>query len=621
VWPGKDSRLTNHKDKWMNIVGRLKPGVTRAQAEVAINPLWHALRADELKALGTQSKRFTDDFLTNSRMRVLPGARGFSYERENYEQPLVAVMAMAALVLLIAAVNVASLLLVRSASRVREFSLRFALGAKRMRIFQQLLLEGLLIGIAGGGAGLMIASIAIRTLVRQLATRDAASDFVSTMDARLLLFNFVIALLVSVCFSLAPVLQLRHPKLSAMLGQRSMTGSGGNLNFRRFVVCLQIGLSVVLLVAAGLFVRTMQKLRTADVGFSTSHLVGFGINPKLAGYPANTVAAIHQHVLETLAALPGIQSVGATTNAELTHQNHGGNMTVSGYTPAPDEDMDIEKYWVSEGYFSTLKIPLLAGRAFDESDAPGHPLVAVVNTSFAKQYCGSVSKCLGRMLGDGGGDKVNLDVQIVGIVRDIKHTGIRDPALATIFFPIRQQTDPAAMFFYLRTYADPVLAISMVRRNMQQLDAKLALDQLGTMDEQIQDDLSNDNLVMLLAISFGILAALLAGVGLYGVLAYSTAQRTREIGIRMALGSSRLAISRIILADVLMLAGIGIGVALPVSYGLSHLVQSQLFGVSPADPISLLAAVFLVALVALAAALVPASRAAAIDPTEALRTE
>ncbi len=617
----RPERLSDHRDKWLNIVGRLKAGESRAQAQAAMQPLWHALRADELNALGSKTKRFTDDFLTNSRMLVLPGARGFSYSRETYERPLLAVMAMAALVLLIASVNVASLLLVRSAGRVREFSIRFAMGARSQRIMQQLLLEGLLIGIGGGGAGIVLAGFAIRALVHQLSPADGSVIFQAGIDARLLIFNFAIALAVSVLFSLAPALQLRRPDLSAMLGQRSAAGSGAVLSFRRVVVCLQIGLSVVLLIAAGLFIRTMQNLRSVNVGFNTSHLAGFGINPKLAGYSPAAMSAVPQQIIDRLRALPGVQSVAATSDPELQGNDHGGNVTVDGHTPAADGDDDVEKSSVSEDYFATLQMPLLMGRYFNESDRAGHGQVAIVNESFAKKFCRTVQSCLGRTMADGGGDKVKLDTQIVGIVRDAKHTGLRAAPLPTRYLPIKQGDPAPEVFFYLRTYTDPQQALSTVRQTMQQFDSKLAIENLRTMDAQIEDDLSNDRLVLLLAISFGLLAALLAGVGLYGVLAYSTAQHTREIGIRIALGSSRLAISHIILGDVLRLAGIGIAVAIPVAYTLSRFVQSQLFGVSPADPVSLFAAVVLVGIVALFAALIPATRAANVNPTEALRTE
>jgi putative ABC transport system permease protein len=621
VAAGRPKRLNDHKDKWLNIIGRLKTGESRAQAQIVMQPLWHALRAEELQALGTRSKRFTDDFLTNSRMLIKPGARGFSYDRENYEKPLFAVMAMALLVLLIAAVNVASLLLVRSASRVREFSLRYALGADAKRIVQQLLLEGLLIGIAGGAAGMLLARVAMHALLRRLTGEDGSADFTATIDGRLLLFNFGVALIVSVLFSLAPTMQLRRPNLSSVLGQRGATGTGGSLSFRRVVVCLQIGLSVVLLVGAGLFVRTMQKLRAVDVGFNTTHLVGFGVNPKLAGYAPEAVAGVYQQISDRLSALPGVQSVAATDDPELAGNDHGGNVTVQGYTPAPEEDTDVEKSAVSENYFAALQIPLLTGRYFNAGDAEGHALVAIVNESFVKHFCKGLQGCLGRQMADGGGDNAKLNIQIVGIVHDSKHSGIRDDASPTLFLPIKQQKDVRSLFFYLRTVGDPSQDLSMVRGTMQQFDSRLAIYKLGTMDAQIDDDLSNDSLVMSLAVSFGVLAVLLAGVGIYGVLAYSTTQRTREIGIRIALGSSRMGVARIILGDVLLLAGISIAVALPATYGLSHLLQSQLFGVSPADPFALISAVLLVALVALIAALIPAQRAAAVDPMQALRTE
>jgi predicted permease len=621
VVPGKGKRLTDHTDKWMNILGRMKPGETVVEAQAAMQPLWHALRAEELKALGTRSKRFTDDFLTNSRMLVVPGARGFSYDRNQYEKPLLAVMAMVVLVLLMASINVASLLLVRSAGRVREFSLRYALGAGGGRILQQLLLEGLLIGVAGGAAGMALAPLAIRTLVHQLTGDQEYGDFTTGIDLRLLAFNFAIALAVSVVFSLAPALQLRRLDLTATLRQQGGTGSAGMLGLRRAVVCLQIGLSVLLLAGASLFVRTMQKLRAVDVGFETEHLVTFGINPKLAGYAPERVPALHQRVLDTLAALPGVEAVGATDNAELDCCANSGNVTVAGYNEPPDSDeIIVEHPFISPGFFSTLQTPLLAGRAFTDADTAGHPHVAIVNEAFVRQFCGSMRGCLNRQMTPGG-RKLVLDIQIVGVVRDGRHDGIRQQILPAYYRPLKQSPDPAQLYLYIRTALPPGEMLPAVRRAMQQLDPSLALVALRTMDQQIDDSLSNERMVTLLAISFGVLATLLAGVGLYGVLAYATAQRTREIGIRIALGSTRVAVARMVLADVLLLAAVGMLVAAPVALALSSLLRSQLYGVSPSDPLSLAAAVLLVAIVALVAALVPARRAAAIDPVTALRTE
>ena len=620
IIPGQDKRLTDHTDKWINILGRLQPGISRAQAEAAMNPLWHALRAEELKALGTRSKHFTDEFLTSSRMRLLPGAKGFSYQRDSFAAPLLAVMSMAALVLLIASVNVASLLLVRSAGRVREFSLRFALGAATPRIVAQLLLEGLLIGIAGGLTGMLLAPVAIRTLLRQLAGDQTQIAFSPAVDTRLLLFNFAAALAVSLLFSLAPTLQLRRPDLTTTLRQTTGTPTGSLLSLRRLIVCLQIGLSVLLLVGAGLFVRTMQKLRAVNVGFNTTHLVTFGINPKLSGYAPAAIPALQQRVIDTISNLPGVQSVGGTSLAQLADDNHGGNVRVTGYTAPPDDDFDVKKEFISPPYLHTLKVPLLAGRDFTEADTATGRQVAVVNQAFVQHFCnGSIPSCLGRQMASKHNSK--LDTEIVGVVPDFKHKNLRDAAEPTVFQPLQQQDNPAGLYLYLRTVTPPTQFLPTVRRTMQQLDPSLAIVALRTMDDQIDDSLSNERMISLLAVSFGVLATVLAGVGLYGVLAYTTAQRTREIGIRLALGSGRLAVSRLVLADVLRLAGIGLAVAIPVALGLARLLRSQLFGISPADPLTLIAVVLLVAAVALVAALLPATRAASVNPIEALRTE
>jgi predicted permease len=622
--PGRGKRLTSHKDRWLNILGRLAPGQTRDRVEGGVAPVWHALRASELQALGITSPRFVAEFLTRSRLRVLPAAQGFSYQRGSLKQPLLVVMGMALLVLTIASINVGSLLLVRSAGRMREFSLRAALGARGGRIVAQLLTEGLLIGLLGGAAGLALAPFAVRVLVRQLAGSDGDSAFSTSLDGRVLAFNFAVALAVSLFFSLAPSLQLRRPDLTKALRGTQASATGGMLRLRRGIVCLQIGLSLLLLAIAGLFVRTMQNLRAVDVGFNATHLVTFDVTPRLAGYTPDRIPALDQHLLETLQAIPGVQSVAATNIPELAGDSHGGNISIEGYTPPPDEDVDVEKANVNPGFFSAMRIPLLAGRAFEDSDDATHPLVAIVNQSLAKKYFGSAANALHRRLMDGGSNKPVYNIEIVGVVPDFKQRGIRDTVLPSLFTPLRQAAASdlsRQLYFYLRGPLPAAATMASVRHAVRQVDAAVAIDNLRTMDEQIDQNLSNDRLTALLAIAFGVLATLLAGVGLYGVLAYTTAQRTREIGIRMALGSTRAAISRIVLGDVLRLAGLGIALALPVAYGLSRLLRSQLFGVSPADPLAMIFAVLLISTVAFLAALIPAVRAASISPTEALRTE
>jgi predicted permease len=621
IIPRRVKSLIDHTDRWVNILGRLKPGESRATAQASLAPLWHGLRAEELKALKVSSKHFTDGYLTNSRLNLLPGASGFSYQRDDFQKPLLAIMAMALLVLLIASVNVASLLLVRSAGRVREFSLRYALGAGASRILQQLLLEGILIGIGGGLAGMAIAPLALGALVRQLAGDHSSVAFTSSIDSRLLLFNFAVALGVSILFSLAPALQLRRPDLTSAMGQRTGTSSGSMLSLRRVIVVLQIGLSVLLLIGAGLFVRTMQNLRHVNIGYTTSHLVTFGIDPQYAGYADAAIPALHQRVLDTLAVLPGVQGVAATNDPELADNTEMTSITVAGYTPAPDENINPEAPFVNPAYFSALQVPVLAGRAFTDGDTADHPPVTIVNETFANHYCGGPRNCIGRMAGMDGPSGTKVNVEIVGVVRDTLHKNVRDKADPTVFRPMKQNPSPSLLYLYVHTFTDPAQALTDVRRSMQQLDPALALIDLRTMQGQIDDDLANERLVSLLAVSFGLLATLLAGVGIYGVLAYSTAQRTREIGIRIALGSTRLGVSRIVLSDVLRLAGIGIVVAVPVAIGLSRLLRTQLFGVSSTDPLTIVSVVLVIAAVALIAALIPAGRAASINPTEALRTE
>jgi predicted permease len=619
VIPGQGRRLTDHTDRWMNIIGRLKEGVTVKQAEAMSAPLWHALRADELKALGTTSKRFTDGYLTNSRIKIEPAARGFSYNRQSFETPLMVVMAMAALVLLIAAVNVASLLLVRSAGRVREFSLRYALGARTARIVQQLLLEGLLIGIGGGLVGILLAPAAIRVLVHRMG-----SAFVSSLDARLLLFNFAIAIGVSIFFSLAPALQMLKPDLMQALRVQSATGSSGTIGFRRVVVGAQIGLSLLLLVGAGLFVRTMQQLRSFDVGFKTDHLVGFALAPKLAGYDAERIPAMRLRMLENLGAIAGVDSAGAANSPQLGNSTHSSNVVFAGYKAAPDEDVNIEKTNTSPGFMDTLRVPLIAGRMLSAQDNTNHPKVAIVNETLAKKYFGSAAKAVGQMVADGGSSKPVFDIEIVGVTRDFIHADMRDAVNPAMFMPLEQAagSDVArTIYFYARTRIDPATMFASIRRSVAAIDPMLAIDNLRTMDEQIDENLRNDRLIALLAITFGVLATLLAGVGLYGVVAYTTGQRTREIGIRMALGSSRRLISQLVFHDVLRLAGAGIAVALPIAVALTRLLRHQLFGVSPTDPYAYVAAVGLVAAVVLVATLLPARKAAAVEPSVVLRAE
>lgn len=613
--------LEDRRSSWMTVTGRLQPGVSRERAEAGINPLWHALRAEEFKSFPHQG-RWRKPFLDESRLQAVDSARGFSPLRDQIGLPLTVLMVMVGLLALMTCVNLSSLLLVRAAGRAREMSVRYAMGAGRWQVARQLLTEGLLLGLLGGGLGLALSPVIARVLMRQLSGDPTAEmPFRTTPDLRVLLFTFALAVLVSLAFSLAPAFRFMRPDLVSSLKQQSATGTGGQLRFRRLSVAVQIGLSLLLLVGAGLFVQTLRNLRTVNVGFATDHLLSFRVNPRLAGYEPDQTHALNRRILQTLATLPGVRAVAATDDPDLANDNESGGVTIIGYTEREDEDMQAEEPWVTPGYFSAVQVPLLAGRVFTEQDTAGKANVAIVNASFAQHFFGSTQNALGHVLQFGAATDHKLDAEIVGVVGDTKHSSVRDPTKRTAYRPLFQASQPNSVTFLVRTWQAPQAGENDIRAAMQQLDSKLALGSLRTMEERIDDNLANERMIALLSTCFGALAMLLAAIGLYGVLAYSTAQRTREIGIRMALGARRAGVVRLILTDVLWMAGVSIVVTIPVCVVVTRLLRSQLFGVNPNDPLILLMGTVLVGGVALGAGLLPARRAASTDPMQALRSE
>lgn len=612
------SYLSDHRAYWLDAAARLRPGVTFAQATASINPLFHSLRVAEFAALHDQSAGSRKAFLDHTHMNLEPGARGFSPTRQDVRTPLTIIMGMVLLVIAMAIVNVASLLLVRAATRVREFSVRFALGATGGQVLRQLLAEGLLLGVAGAALGLALAPEALRLLIHWMSTGNGdAPPFTATLDWRVLAFTLIATLLASLLFSLAPAAQFWNPHLVEALKQQSNTGLGASLKFRRTCVALQIGFSLLLIVGAGLFVRTIGNLRNVNVGFATDHLLAFDLAPELAGYTSTQVAPLEQRVLDAVAALPGVRSAGATDDTDLANEGRTGNVDVAGYTPPPNEEYDVELPSVSTTYLQTLGIPLLAGRYFNAGDTATSLRVAVVNEIFAKHYFGSAPAAIGHHLGRHG----KSDITIIGVVANVKHNNVRDPATATLYVPFSQADRPSGLTYYIRTWQPPDAAASQIRTAVANIDAKLIVSNLRTMSDDIDQTIQNEREIALLAAVFGVLAAVLAGIGLYGILAWSTAQRTREIGIRMALGARRGAVIGLILREVLLLAGGTILVTIPLAVVLTRAVRSQLFGVSMIDPRVYGAAILLLASVAALAAFVPARRAATIDPARALRTD
>ena len=616
VTPGVDD-IADPRSTWLNIVGRLKPGMTATAAQAALTPLWKSLRAEELAKITAGSASFREGFVAKSSIVLVDDAKGFSPLRDDMRTPLIILMGMVLLLAAMTCVNLAGLLLVRAAARSREFSVRYALGAARGRVLRQVLIEGLLLGMLGGGLGLVLAPIAASLLVRQITGSSGEAPISAAPSGAVLWFNVVLSVGISLLFSLAPAWQMMKPRMGDALRQQSASTLGRAQRFRRAAIAIQIGLSVLLLTGAGLFLRTLHNLKTQQMGIVTDYLLGFAIDPTLAGYAQKDSLAVQERVRSALVGLPGVRVVGGTTDPVLSGNQSMSGLRVEGYPTPADETESVESPAITSDYFKTMGISLVAGRDVTEADGTTAQKVAVVNQSFALKYFGSIQKALGHYVGKPS----KMDTQIVGVVADSKHRGVRAGVIPTVYKAVAQETNVTGLQFYVRTAQSPELAENTVRTALRGLDAKLVIDSMMTMDEQIDNNISNERMIALLATNFALIALLMTGVGLYGVLAYATVQRTKEIGIRMALGAQRFAVVRLVLTDMAKVALAGIMVAIPLAVMLARWMRSQLFGVQPFDPVTMAGCIALTVAMVLVAAALPARRAASVEPTKALRTE
>jgi predicted permease len=621
-WTISRDNLNNHQSIWLTLIARLEPGRTIAQAQASLGPLWHALRAQELTLYKNRTEHFSKHFLDDSHLLVKDDSRGFSPSRMDLKTPLILLMSMAGLLIAMCAINVATLLLLRSAARAREMSMRFALGASRSRIISQLLVEGGLLGLAGAIGGLALAPIVANTLVRLMTHADPGSEPYSTaIDARVLAFTLGISVLASLLFSLAPVLHFLRPDLVNALRQSAGTASKGSQRFRKSAVGIQIALSVLLLGGAGLFVRTLDNLRHQPVGFDTTRLATFGLDPTSSGYGEDRTPQIITNSLDALSHVPGVSSAAATTDPELTGDSSIDGFTIEGHKFAEDENRDFEAPHITAGYFATLRQPLLFGREFTAADTKGSTKVAVVNLAFAKRFFGSPQNALGHLVTDDDGPNAKPDTAIVGVVGNIRHADLRTELGPAVYRPYLQQLHPTGVQVYVQSTQSPEAIEAAIRRTVHDVDPTLVVDGRRTMEAQTAIVSSGERALAILAVSFSILALVLAAVGLYGVLAYSTEQRTREIGIRLALGAQPYSVIIVVLREMVLIAAAATVLALPAICFLARFFRSQLYGVAVYDPAALLATTaFIVVMVLLAAAL-PARRAASVQPMQALRME
>ena len=627
--------MDNRRSRWVNVFGRLKPGVTREQALAVLRPYFHGILEQEVQgAAFSNTTPFTREQFLKGTMDLLPAAQGRSPIRQQLSQPLRMLLGIVAGVLLIACANVASLLIARAAARQKEIVVRLALGASRARIVAQLLVESMLLGAIGGVLGLFIASWTVKFLLEFLPTSETPHVITGALNYRVLAFNFALALATGLLFGLTPALRSTRPSLAPTLKDQVGSVVGGGVRLRKALVVAQVTISVLLLISAGLFIRTLRNLRLLDLGITPESMIAFNVSPAVSGYAPERIPPFYKALVERIGAEPGVQSVAFASFGLLEGNEWDSTVTVEGYQTAQGEFVNPYCNSISAGYFKTLGVPILRGREFDARDEGAAPAVppntndgrgngyshVIVNESFAKKYFGDRDP-IGRHIGFGGNPGTPTPLEIVGVVRDTKYTGVRDEIPRTLFFPLLEERTPSSAVVYVRTTADPAAGFSAARRVVRDLDASIPVYNLRTLERQIDRSLVIERFVATLSTAFGILATLLAVVGLYGVMAFTVARRTREIGVRMALGAVQGDVVWLVMREVLVLVGGGMVLGLAAAWGLGRLVGAQLYGVTPNDPVTILAAAGLLAAVSLAAGYVPAIRATRVNPVLALRYE
>jgi predicted permease len=612
--------LANRKSAWFTMVGRLKPGMTRERAELEINVPFRAQLEQDVQLLDSPS----DDFLQRFRARritLAPGQRGRGTLDEEWGTPLLLLMGMTLLVLLIACANVANLQLARGIVRAREVVVRTAMGASRMQLVRQFLTGSCLLAVAGGALGVMVARWTQHAIVVSLPPRTGVQDLeLATLDGRILFFCLGLSLVTGILFGLFPALQASKTDLTSSLKDQAgqILSTGRTSLFRRALVMAQLAVSLLLLISAGLFANTLVNVARVDPGIRTDHLMTFSIGPKLNGYTDERIARLHEQLKDRLSRIPGVVLVSSAWMGVITDSTSRMSISVEGHTP-PNGDSAWSNYnRVGADYFRTMGTPLVAGREFTRADNASAPPVAIVNEAFVRQFLPNQNP-LGRHLGSGR-DETPLTA-IIGVVKNAKFSRMREDATPTFYRPLQQSDEWDSLCFYLRTTIPPESTLPLIRHHLAALDSSLPIGEAKTMEAQIEESLFAERILSFLTGAFAALAVLLAAIGLYGMLAYNIARRTREIGIRMALGADAGDVRALVVREVAVMLVVGTVIGLASAAAASQLVQSFLYGLQPRDTLTYGLAVVALWLVALGAAGIPTRRATRVDPMQALRCE
>ncbi len=612
-FPGP-AALSNRGSRWIEIFGRLKPGIVHHRAAEALMPI--LLRDHDMDP---GRSRWTEEWkgvLASERLHVTPAAQGNAGQRREYERAIWVLTAMAAAVLLLACVNIAHLLLARTSARAHEFSVRLAIGAGRIRLVRQLLTESLLVGLLGGGAALFVAYGLGQILFAIVISDGNHSTLTVAPDRILLTFNFAVALTASIAFGLAPALRSSRSTLTPGL-KGSHSKQIARLAGRKIMMSVQVAISLVLLAGAGLFLRSLNNLSGINVGFRTDKLLQITLNP--SGYAPERLASFYTQVVEQVRSVPGVQAATFGRQRLIAGAGWRSGIVVPGFR-SPSNDSGPFRDAIGSGYFSALGIALIAGREFTDADTGSTPKVAIVNQAFAQFYFGNQNP-LGKLIGPGGGKP---EYTVVGVTQNAKYRDMREAPARFWYVPYAQLGDQgsfSALTVFVRTSSNPNAMVNSIRAAIAHVDRNVALFDTKTLDAQVADNLRLERALATLSIFFGTVAALLAGAGLFGVLAYSVAQRKREIGIRIAIGARPAEAAWTVVRGVAFFVVIGVAGGIAIALGLSSIIQGLLFGLQPNDPLTFAIAALAILAIGTLAAWVPAAQAAKVEPASALRSD
>jgi len=613
-------RMDNERTRWVQVFARLKPGYTVASAQPSLQGLFLQIRQHELTLPGAKDfSPYVREQFMKGRLVIEPAAIGYSPLRNDFSTPLLVLMGMVGLVLLIACANVANLLIARAFSRQREIAVRLSLGASRAQLVRQLLVESLLLSFAGGALGLLVAVGLTRMLIAFVPSDGEPLLIETAPDWRVLAFTFALTLVTGIVFGLLPALRASRPDTWSTLKDTvgAVSGGSGSLYLRKGLVAAQVALSFLLLFGAGLFVRSLDNLRTTETGVTLDNLVTFQLAPALSGYSDEQSVAFYQQLAERLRSTPGISAAAYAGVSILSGDEWDSTMSAEGHQAKDGEDLQAYMNSLSPGYFETMGIRLLEGRDFRPLDGQKEATVAIVNRKFAEHFFPGQS-AVGRHLGFGDRPGVKLNIEIVGVVENSLYEGPREGIRRQVFVP---NWGKQAATFYVRTQTGSSSAYGIIRNEVKKLSEAMPVYQMKTVEGQLDETLMTDRLIATLSAGFGLLATVLASIGLYGVMAFVVARRRKEMGIRLALGAEPGLVIWLVMKEVLVLLAIGLAVGLPAALALGQYVGSQLYGIQPNDPWMATGTMMVLALVSAVAGLIPARKASRINPVLALRYE